>query len=183
MPVESRVKRWRDNKRQQGLKHVSVWLAPEEEMRLKDLAIQWHCSPSQVMQRALAQIGTTTTLEHSSPTDKLQIQEWIRAEVAAAMQATQTRVSVGDTVGDTVGNTVGPTVFPTETYTQDAAPSKTCPPFDPANNVLGKLCPRRHEWGATGQSLLRRSNFRCRACENESRREKRAAQREPTRPR
>ena len=39
MPEESRVKRWRENKRQQGLKHVSVWLTPEEELRLKDLAV------------------------------------------------------------------------------------------------------------------------------------------------
>jgi hypothetical protein len=66
MSQESRIKRWRANKREQGLKHVSVWLTPEEEMRLKDLAIQWHCSPSQVIQRALAQLGTTTTPEHSS---------------------------------------------------------------------------------------------------------------------
>jgi hypothetical protein len=182
MPTESRVKRWRENKRQQGLKHVSVWLTPEEELRLKDLAIQWHCSPSQVMQRALAQLGTTTTLEHSSPTDMLQIQEMIRAEVAIAIQAAQTHVSVGDTVGPTVSGTVGPTVLPTETYIQHTASSETCPPFDPANNILGKLCKRGHEWGTTGQSLLRRSNDRCRACENASRREKRAAQREPTQP-
>jgi hypothetical protein len=182
MPSESRVKRWRDNKRQQGLKHVSVWLTPEEEMRLKDLAIQWHCSPSQVIQRALAQLGTTITLEHSSPTDMLQIQEMIRAEVTAAVQAAQLHATVGDTVGSTVGDAVGPTVLPTNTYTQHTPPSETCPPFDPANNVLGKLCPRRHEWGTTGQSLLRRSNSRCRACENESRRERRAAKREPTQP-
>lgn len=182
MPTESRVKRWRENKRQQGLKHVSVWLTPEEELRLKDLAFQWHCSPSQVMQRALAQLSTATTPEHSSPTDTLQILEWIRVEVAAAMQAAQIHASVGNTVGSTVGKTVGDTVGPPETYTQSTAPSEICPPFDPANNVLGKLCPRRHEWGTTGQSLLRRSNFRCRTCENASRREKRAAQREPLQP-
>jgi len=99
MPSESRMKRWRDNKRQQGLKHVSVWLTPEEEMRLKDLALHWHCSPSQVMQRALAQLGAMTTLEHRSPTDMLRIQEMIRAEVAIAIQAAQTYVSVGNTVG------------------------------------------------------------------------------------
>ena len=70
----------------------------------------------------------------------------------------------------------------TLTESPEATPSETCPPFDPANNVLGKLCKRRHEWGTTGQSLLRRSNFRCRACENAARREKRAAQREPIQP-
>ena len=51
----------------------------------------------------------------------------------------------------------------------------TCPPYDEAKSHLGKLCPRRHEWGTTGQTLLRRSNHRCRTCENEGRKEKRAA--------
>ncbi len=44
MPEESRIKRWRANKHEQGLKHVSVWLTPEEELRLKDLVtcvIKW----------------------------------------------------------------------------------------------------------------------------------------------
>jgi hypothetical protein len=52
-----------------------------------------------------------------------------------------------------------------------------CPPFDPAKSVLGRLCPRGHEWGSTGQSLRRLPNLSCRACENLRRREKRAAQR------
>ena len=50
----SRVKRLRDAKRQQGLKAVTIWLTTEEELRLKDLALQWHCSPSAVVQQALA---------------------------------------------------------------------------------------------------------------------------------
>src|SRR5215470_13696508 len=109
MSAESRVKRWRDNKRQQGLKHVSVWLTPEEELRLKDLALQWHCSPSQVMQRALAQVGATLALEHSSPTDTSLIRELIREELSA-MQSAQGHVAVGYTVGSAVGHTVGDTV-------------------------------------------------------------------------
>jgi hypothetical protein len=83
MSQESRIKSWRANKRAQGLQHVSVWLTPEEELRLKDLAIQWHCSPSQVMQRALAQLGTTLPPEHSIPTDTLQIRRLILAELEA----------------------------------------------------------------------------------------------------
>jgi hypothetical protein len=182
MPSESRVKRWRETKRQQGLKHVSVWLTPGEEMRLKDLAIQWHCSPSQVMQRALSQLGTTTAPEHSSPTDMLQIQEWIRAEVAAAMQAAQIHSTVGDTVGTTALPTVVPTVSPTEIDTQYMAPSEICPPFDPTKNVLGKLCRGGHEWGKTGKTLRRLPNQSCRICENAARREQRAAKREQTQP-
>src|SRR5262245_9705656 len=170
MSEASRVKRWRDNKRQQGFKHVSVWLTPEEELRLKDLALHWHCSPSQVMQRALLQLESTTALEHSSPTDTSLIRELIREELAA-MQTAQGHVAVGytvggtlgytvggtvvDTVGGTVGDTVDPTVLPTETYAQDTAPSEACPDFDPTKNVLGRLCPRGHEWGTTGKTLRR----------------------------
>jgi len=108
MSQESRIKRWRTNKRQQGLKHVSVWLTPEEELRLKDLAIQWHCSPSYVVQRALAQISSSPP-EYSSPTDALHIRALIREELAA-MQAIQAQ--------DTVGSAVGPT----ETLPQESSP-------------------------------------------------------------
>src|SRR5215217_4294915 len=97
MSQESRIKRWRTNKRQQGLKHVSVWLTPEEELRLKDLAIQWHCSPSYVVQRALAQISSSPP-EYSSPTDALHIRALIREELAA-MQAIQAQDTVGSAVG------------------------------------------------------------------------------------
>lgn len=64
---------------------------------------------------------------------------------------------------------------PTSSLTED------CPPFDTTKNRLGRLCPRGHEWGTTGQSLLRLSNQSCRACENQLRRERRAAQRPATR--
>jgi hypothetical protein len=82
MSQESRIKRWRANKREQGLKHVSVWLTPEEELRLKDLALQWRCSASQIVQRALAQISTSPP-DNSSPTDALQIRRLILAELEA----------------------------------------------------------------------------------------------------
>jgi hypothetical protein len=104
MQEASRIKRWRDNKRQQGLKAVTIWLTDEEELRLKDLALQWHCSPSQVMQRALAQVGAMTPAEHSGPPDIVRIRELILAELAAlgiTMPAAPGKVTVGDTVGPT----------------------------------------------------------------------------------
>jgi hypothetical protein len=100
MSENSRVKRWRDAKRQHGLKAVTIWLTGEEELRLKDLALQWHCSPSTVVQRALAQISTSSSPQHSSPADTLLIREIIRAELAA-MQAEQARVTGGVIVGPT----------------------------------------------------------------------------------
>ena len=104
MQKESRVQRWRANKRDQGLRQVSVWLTPEEELRLKDLAMQWHCSPSEVMQQALAQVHRAPQAENSSPTDTLQIRTLILAELAAlglTLAGAAEIVAVGEIVGPT----------------------------------------------------------------------------------
>jgi hypothetical protein len=103
MPEESRVKRWRANKRQQGLKHVSVWLTPEEELRLKDLALQSHCSASEIVRRALAQFSTHPP-DNSSPTDTSQIRRLILAELEAlgiAIPAVKGNATGGYVVGPT----------------------------------------------------------------------------------
>ena len=94
MTDTSRVQRWREGKRKEGLKAVTVWLTTEEELRLKDLALQWHCSPSALVQQALAQFSSHTLLGISIPTDTTQIRELIRAELSAmhaeAAPATET---------------------------------------------------------------------------------------------
>src|SRR5215813_11367251 len=82
MAEASRVQRWRAGKRQHGLKAVTIWLTSEDELRLKDLALQWHCSPSALVQRALAQFATSTPAQNSSPPDTSQLRELIRAELA-----------------------------------------------------------------------------------------------------
>jgi hypothetical protein len=93
MAETSRVQRWREGKRQHGLKAVTIWLTTEEELRLKDLALQWHCSPSVVMQQALAQVTRQSPQENSSPPDTLPIQELLQEQIAtlqaevSAMQA------------------------------------------------------------------------------------------------
>jgi Recombinase len=94
---ENRVKRWRDAKRQSGLKGVLIWLPSEEELRLKDLALQWHCSPSAVVQQALAQLSPTKPQGNGNPTDMSLIRKLIREEWAA-MQAIPEPVAVGVTV-------------------------------------------------------------------------------------
>jgi len=103
MSQESRVKRWRKNKRQQGLKAMTILLTAEEELRLKDLALQWHCAPSAVVQHALAQVSTSPAAQHSSPPDTSQIRALIRAEFIA-MQAERTPVT--DTVAEVVTDTL-----------------------------------------------------------------------------
>jgi predicted transcriptional regulator len=97
MSETSRVQRWREGKRQHGLKAVTIWLTTEEELRLKALALQWHCSPSAVMQRALAQVVTSPSSQNSSPPDTFQLRELIREELAAreAAQASVTETVTG----------------------------------------------------------------------------------------
>jgi hypothetical protein len=103
MTETNRVQRWREDKRQHGLKAVTIWLTTEEELRLKDLALQWHCSPSAVMQHALAQFSPQTTPGIRSATDLSQIRELIRAEFLA-MQGE--KVAVTDTVTEVVTDTL-----------------------------------------------------------------------------
>src|SRR6516165_8521495 len=45
--------------------------------------------------------------------------------------------------------------------------------YDASKYVLGKLCPRRHSWRQTGQSLLFKANRRCAECSKERARERR----------
>lgn len=66
----------------------------------------------------------------------------------------------------------------TEEQVPGSAIPATIPPYDPAKRVLGKLCRGKHEWGNTGQTLLRLPNLTCPVCEAEAKREKRKAKRE-----
>jgi hypothetical protein len=103
MAKTSRVQRWREGKRQHGLKAVTIWLTTEEELRLKDLALQWYCSPSALVQQALAQFSSHTLSGISTATDTSQIRELIRAELTA-MQAEATPGT--DTVTEAVTATL-----------------------------------------------------------------------------
>ena len=52
------------------------------------------------------------------------------------------------------------------------------PPYDETKYVLGKLCPQKHAWGTTGQSLLSVHGHTCKECKNEYKRRKRAEKRQ-----
>jgi hypothetical protein len=58
---------------------------------------------------------------------------------------------------------------------QDSARQTEIPPYDPGKYVLGKLCPRGHEYCGTGQSLRHRRRHVCLACDAEQARERRKA--------
>ena len=116
MSEGSRVQRWRQQLREQGKKAITVWLTTEEEMRLKDLALQAHCSPSAIMQHALAQFAPRPTQGISNGPDTLLIQRLIREELARIQGAL---VPVTDTVMDTV------TVTPPETPAMETSTAPT----------------------------------------------------------
>jgi len=46
MSETDRVQRWREAKRQKGLKACTVWLTVDEELLLKDYAAKGRCAPS-----------------------------------------------------------------------------------------------------------------------------------------
>ncbi len=83
MSETDRVQRWREAKRQHGLKACTIWLSADEELRLKDLATKGHCSPSAIMQQALAQFRPPSQQRISNVPDIELIREMIRAELAA----------------------------------------------------------------------------------------------------
>jgi hypothetical protein len=97
------VQRWREEKRQHGLKAVTVWLTQEEELRLKELALQWYCSPSALVQQALAQFSPQTPPGIGTATDVSQIRELTKEELVARHAEV---AFVTDTVTEVVTDTL-----------------------------------------------------------------------------
>jgi hypothetical protein len=81
--AEQRVKRWRETKRQQGLKALTVWFTSAQELRLKDLATTWHCAPSEVLQTMFDQFQPTQAPRISTVPDTDLIRQLIREELTA----------------------------------------------------------------------------------------------------
>ncbi len=96
MSESDRVQRWREAKRQKGLKPCTVWLTPEEELRLKDLASQRRQSPSEIIQEALAQFSSPSLPHFSNGADTEPLRKMIREEVGS-LQAVSTSATVTDT--------------------------------------------------------------------------------------
>ena len=277
MSESERVQRWRQRQREAGKEPLTIWLTSAEKLRLEDQALSMRCSPSELVQRLLAQWHGESSPVTDTVTDTEQLRavtdavaDTMRQELPLLVRLAveelqlQSALPVTDTVTDTIlqgvtdtvtamrtsplshaGNidvtatvtdtqsivtftvtdteeaieaadvtaTVTDTspvpgadyrketalerVTDTVTDTTTAPPPKrkaparqravtdtvavTAPalePFDTTRYRLGKLCPKGHAFGGTGQSLLRTHNQRCRECENESRREKRQARRQ-----
>ena len=95
MSDTTRVQRWREAKRQNGLQAVTVWLTTSEELRLKDAAVQERCSPSDVMQRAFAQYQARNPSSISTVPDTSLIQVLIQDALAQWQPPTQSGISNG----------------------------------------------------------------------------------------
>ncbi len=96
MSETERVQRWREAKRQKGLKPCTVWLTPAEELRLKDLASQRRKSPSEIIQEALAQFSSVSQPDFSNSADTELLREMIREEVSV-LQAVSASATITDT--------------------------------------------------------------------------------------
>jgi hypothetical protein len=65
-----------------------------------------------------------------------------------------------------------------ETSTERQNGETDIPPYDTSKYVLGKLCPRGHNYHGTGQSLRHRQRHVCLECDAEGARERRKAKRQ-----
>jgi hypothetical protein len=55
MSDADRIQRWRQRMRDEGKEPMSLWLSRDTKLRLEDMAATWHCSPSELVEQALAQ--------------------------------------------------------------------------------------------------------------------------------
>src|SRR4029453_18254027 len=107
----------------------------------------------QALEHRLGETGSTHAPSVTGNTDLVSVDGDIPAASMKAQSTTRQTLAAGDT-------------------------RKSIPPYDPAKRTLGKLCPGKHEWRNTGQTLLRKPNLACPMCEAEKKREKRKAKRE-----
>lgn len=167
MSESDRVQRWREEKRQQGLEPMTIWLSHEEKARLLDMAQRWHRSPSEMIQEALAQFDPVSSRVTDTETDAEQIRTLIRDELADSSSVTAT---VAATVADMLPAFVRQIVeemalealgFPatdtnsdvTDTETHRKAPTqrKRGRPDTMRQRILALL--REHEEGLTAEQI------------------------------
>src|SRR6266851_6806954 len=148
MSDTQRVQRWREAKRQHGLKALTVWLDEGEDLRLRVLASQWRISPSEMMQRAWAAFQPGHPSYISNGTDTSQLRQLIREELAA-MQVLESHDA--DTVTDTF--TVMVTETPVDETMTGATAGVTCVTVTSNGSVTDAKVPRETQPGAYGDFM------------------------------
>ena len=106
-----------------------------------------------------------------------------KAPARAQSQKVSDLKAVGDNTSDTKAVT-SPLVSDNKEATATSLPKPQTPAFmsdsntqayDTSKHYLGKLCPRGHDYHGTGQSLLRKTNHLCLACDRERAKARRQA--------
>lgn len=125
-----------------------------------DAEVQAHVqagTPFAVLIRAALRAYLAGTLPPADSADNLQT---IQAQLDALCQ----RIALLEQRADTAPTPPGraePAPLPVVPTDADTTPTL------PANRILGKLCPKGHDWEGTGQSLLRLPSRVCLACDRE----------------
>ena len=208
MSESDRVQRWRQRQREAGKEPLTIWLTTAEKLRLEDIALTRHCSPSALVQQALAQWRGESTPVPATVTATEQLRALVQQELTqthivtatvtdtvtatlqqtlpalvrtllAEQQARSVTAPVTDTAGATTEADVTATVSATESTEVSVPVADTMAPYDASKYRLGKLCPRGHEYQGTGQSLRKNNKAGgCLACDAEKARERRQTRRE-----
>src|SRR5215470_14968688 len=82
MSESQRVQAWRQRMREEGKESMTIWLGREDKLRLEDLARLWRCSPSALVQQALANFHPPNPRVTAIETDTEQLREFIQGEIA-----------------------------------------------------------------------------------------------------
>src|SRR5215467_13568263 len=99
MSESQRVQAWRQRMREEGKEPMTIWLGREDKLRLEDLARLWRCSPSALVQQALANFHPPNPHVTAMETDTEQLRALIQGEIAVSPQVTAT---VTETVAATL---------------------------------------------------------------------------------
>ena len=123
MSESARVQRWRQRQRAAGKEPLTIWLTTAEKLHLEDMALTRHCSPSELIQQALAHLrgeslpvtDTVTDTEQlravtDAVTDTMRQELPLLVRLAVEELQLQSALPVTDTVTDTILQGVTDTV-------------------------------------------------------------------------
>ena len=148
--ASQKVLAWREAKRRDGYEPLTVWLPSEVKHRMTALAYRRREEVAEMLVTAFLawEPAQTSRKERGTSLSPREIRAIVREEFAALQEQPP-----------------GDDAAPLPDAAAPAPPGEAeCPWFDASKYVLGKLCPKRHAWGRTGQSLLSAKGRACLEC-------------------
>ena len=147
MSDTDRVQRWRKRQREDGKEPMTIWLSHDEKLRLEDLAQTWHCSPSTLVQQALAQYHPGSPAVSGTLADTAQVRTLV-ADIVAAMLTRDLPARVRHVLQDLQPSLPqSPAVTATNGNVTDKYPLRPTPPQRPLRgpppSANGATSPRR----------------------------------------